>query len=175
MLGCRHQSKTPGSIEEIFRPVALRTCSHVIQQLQEAHDDVRMTRREVLGIQAQDGADNVCSWMWARYSAMYAATMQWTAPSKVATAAAAMDRLRVLDRDIMRPIVDCILRGRKDSYPSLVRALEGVVAPCTHGRPVMGIQLEGVHDMLVRALLGFASDSDDEDARRAGDWSRGSK
>ena len=59
VLGWRHQSRTAGTTEEMFRPVTLETCSHVIRQLQEAHDDVRTTRRKVLGVQAQDGVGNV--------------------------------------------------------------------------------------------------------------------
>ena len=106
---------------------------------------------------------------------MYAATIHWTAPSKVTAAAAAMDRLRALDRDVVRPIMDHILRGRKDSYPSLVRSLEEVVAPCTHERPVVVIHLEGFQLLLLWAMLGYASQSDAEDARRASEWSLGSK
>jgi len=153
----RQQSKTADTIDGAFRPMALRTCNHVIRQMQKAHDDVMTARNKMIGTQAKVGAENVCSWMLCLFSAAAAAKIRQLARHR-ANHAATMNQLRVLDRDVVRPIMDRILRGRMESYPSLVRTLEEVVTPCTHERPVVGIQLEGVQSMLVRALLGFGSE-----------------
>ena len=57
LLRWRHDSRTAGTIEGLFRPIAIRTSSHVTKQLQDAHDAVRTHREGLLGMDSRDRMD----------------------------------------------------------------------------------------------------------------------